>query len=142
MRLAHAAGDELGVLGAEVDDQAGVELAGGVVQGPPKKRVRASRLESKVCDALGPVRFFEPSRYGIAVAPDKGGVRVKAADREKPLGKAGLRAGDLVLALDGTPADSPESFRRLLRRRVAEGGEAVFRVRRGGKEAEVRATLP
>jgi hypothetical protein len=36
----------------------------------------------------------------------------------------------------------PEAFRRLLRRRVAEGGVSQLRIRRDGKTAEVRVLLP
>lgn len=84
------------------------------------------------------MRFFRPAQVGVEVAPAEGGVRVTRADKDMPIGRAGLRVGDVVRALDGSPTSSPDSFRKLLRRKVAQGGYGLFEVRRGGKAEEVR----
>jgi S1-C subfamily serine protease len=63
-------------------------------------------------------------------------------DNAGPFARAGLRAGDVLAALDGTEVRDPEAFRRLLRRRVAEGGLAQLRVLRDGKTTDVRVLLP
>ena len=43
----------------------------------------------------------------------------------------------MILALDADPVKSVESFRRLLRRRVVEDSDSVFRLRRDNKEREL-----
>jgi S1-C subfamily serine protease len=89
---------------------------------------------------LGLVKFFEPSSEGLTVEPAKGGVRLKATEAGKPYAKAGLKPGDVITAVNGKPVDSPESFRQAFRRALAEGDKASFRVRRGDKTLELRAT--
>jgi hypothetical protein len=101
-----------------------------------------NELKERVADALAPVRFFTPKDAGLTVEPSRFGLRVSAVDRTKPFAQAGLRADDLVLALDGQPARTPDGFRRLLRRRVAEGGVAVLQVRRDGKTFDLRVPMP
>jgi hypothetical protein len=115
-------------------------LAGGTIMMPKKSKdwVRDIDCKGRVRDALSPVKFFEPSSLGVEVAPSRYGVRVTGATAGKPFARAGLRVDDLVLALDGSPVRSPDAFRRLLRKRLVEGGEAVLEVRRQGKTVEVR----
>lgn len=113
--------------------------AGGRVHVPAKTLVTGSTLESGARNHFGPVKFFETADLGVRVAPAKFAVRV--ADSVGPFARAGLKEGDLVAELDGSPATTPEHFRRLLRRRVVEGGAAALRVRRGGAWLTLRVPL-
>ncbi len=99
-----------------------------------------SVAQEKEAMPLGFVHFFEPSRVGISVEPEVSGVRVCEVAAGKAFGRAGLCVGDVVTELDGQRVDSPNSFRRALRARVAEGGEAVFEVRRGERTTQI--TVP
>jgi hypothetical protein len=87
---------------------------------------------------LGFVKFFDPALVGIKVEKDDSGVKVKDAPKSKPFGTAGLRSGDIILALDGKEPSDPETFRRLLRRRLVADEEMVFRVRRGNESLEIK----
>ena len=89
---------------------------------------------------LGFIKFFDPSQAGISVEGAKGGVAIKQVAPDKPFARAGLRSGDVPLAIDGTVVPSPESFRRLLRRKLAVGKDAAFKVRRGEKTLEIRVS--
>ena len=51
---------------------------------------------------------------------------------------AGIRQGDRILAIDGTPVDSPEGIRALLR----PGERVVLRVQRGGRESSYAVLVP
>jgi hypothetical protein len=84
---------------------------------------------------LGFVKWFDPARVGVTVEAAAGGVRVKAAG--KSFARAGLRAGDLVAAIDGEAVKSPDDFRLLLRAKLADGGKMVFAVRRAGQDLKV-----
>jgi type II secretory pathway component PulC len=90
---------------------------------------------------LGFVRYFETSDVGLEVAAADGGVRVEKCDLAQPPGKAGLRAGDVVTAVDGKPADSPEALRRLLRRATV-AGETKLAVTRGTERLELTVAFP
>jgi hypothetical protein len=96
-------------------------------------------------DPLGGfVKFFEFSDVGLTVSdhdqkeePLQNGVRLKDVRKDSPFA-SGLRAGDVVTALDGTKATSPEVFRRLLRRKLGQGDPSLtFTVRRSGKTLDV-----
>jgi hypothetical protein len=117
--------------------------AAGSVTLPKKARAYGHDLKGKVANALAlaPVKFFDPASVGVAVAPAKFGVRVTTATPGQPFARAGLAIDDLVTALDGRPVPSPQAFRRLLRKRLVEGGTALFEVRRAGRKVEVRVPL-
>src|SRR5262249_42636349 len=82
---------------------------------------------------LGFVRFFDPAHEGIAVEAADKAVRIKEVQLGKPFARAGLRAGDVLLTLDGAEVGSGETFRKTLRKLMAEGTEATFRVRRADR---------
>ncbi len=95
-------------------------------------------------DPLGFVKFFELADVGLVVAdPDPrdqaGPAEVRFTEVRKGLPFAsGLHAGDVVTALDGTKVTSKENFRRLLRRKLAQGGPNItFTVRRSEKRLDI-----
>lgn len=65
------------------------------------------------------------------------GVLVTAVDEERALG---LRAGDVILAVDGVPTERPLDVLALLRERGTDG-PVTFRVRREGREIDVSGRL-
>jgi PDZ domain len=98
---------------------------------------KSSAIKEDEPNPLGFVQFFDPASVGVTVEAAEGGVRIKEAADGKPFAKAGLQAGDLAIAADGTPLDSPEAFRRLLRKKLATGGDFTLEVRREGKSVGV-----
>ena len=72
--------------------------------------------------------------------PSDSGALIGAVDPDSPAGKAGLRRGDVILALDGTPVADP----RDLARRVgdmAAGTRANLDIWRDGKRSEHQVSL-
>lgn len=59
---------------------------------------------------------------------------------ETPAGKAGVQAGDVVLALDGAPVPDKETLNRLVAGK-RWGDEVVLTVRRGGERKEIAIPL-
>jgi RNA polymerase sigma factor (sigma-70 family) len=109
---------------------------------PKTAFLTGTKVKERVPVPLGFVKFFDPTQAGITVAAAEGGVRVQSAEEGKPFARAGMRVGDLVVALGDAPTDSPETFRRRLRTALVEGGEMTLRVHRDGKAMEVRVRCP
>jgi hypothetical protein len=101
-------------------------------------------LKDDTPDPLAFVKFFELSDVGLTVSdrdqkeePIQDGVLLKDVGKDSPFA-SGLRAGDMVTALDETKIASREVFRRHLRRKLGGGGPILtFTVRRSGKSLEV-----
>ncbi len=91
---------------------------------------------------LGFIKFFDAADVGIVVEWADGGARVKSAEKGKPFAAAGVRADDLITAVNGKDVKDAESFRRLLRASLAVDGETVLKVRRDNKVSEVRVPAP
>lgn len=74
--------------------------------------------------------------------PDRGaGVQIKEMRKGFPFG-ASLREGDIINAIDGKETPTKELFRKVLRKKLAEGGPHVtLTVRRGDKTLEVRVPV-
>ncbi len=94
------------------------------------KQNETSRFTEGEQEPFGFVRYFDPTREGVTVEAANGGVRVRAADVAKPFAKAGLKAGDLITAVNGAVASDPEAFRRLLRRAIVADNGLTLRVLR------------
>lgn len=95
-------------------------------------------------DPLDFVKFFELADVGLATEDlplrDKSaaeGVRLKEVRKGSPFA-AGLRAGDVITAVEDKETPTTEIFRRVLRRKLAEGGPILtITVRRAGKTLDV-----
>ncbi|MGL4745399.1 MAG: S1C family serine protease, partial [Dermatophilaceae bacterium] len=70
----------------------------------------------------------------------RAGARVQNVDAGTPAEQAGLRAGDVVIAVDGERVDSAESLVAQIRERTAEE-KVTLTVIRDGRSSEVQATL-
>lgn len=105
-----------------------------------KKAAEGNVIRQNVARPFDFVRFFDPSTMGITVEKAKAGVRVSRVDKDKSFSRAGLRTGDTVTALGGKPVDSPDAFRTLLRRALAEGSAAKLGLLRDDKALDI--TVP
>jgi S1-C subfamily serine protease len=104
-----------------------------------RPKLQDSVLREKDTDGLGILRFFDERKEGVEVLPNKSGVLVKEVRRDRPYALAGLRAGDVITAVDGVAVTSPESFRITLRARLAEGKRFLpLSIQRAGKTVELR----
>jgi hypothetical protein len=91
---------------------------------------------------LGFVKFFDASRAGVQIEAAKSGVRVKDLDASRSFAKAGLRKGDIIVAVDGEAVDSVDTFRRLLRHSLVVDDGLSLRVLRDGRTHEVWLDTP
>jgi hypothetical protein len=85
-------------------------------------------------DALGLLKFFDTRQVGVQLDEFREGLVVERVFPGKPCARAGMRAEDRIVAIDGTELRSPVTFRRLLRRLTLESKETVFTVVRDDKE--------
>jgi Do/DeqQ family serine protease len=79
----------------------------------------------------------EASKSGVTQGP---GVVVYDVQPGSGADRAGLRKGDVITALNGTPVTDPNSFRNQIAG-TAPGTEITLTVKRDGSERQVRATL-
>lgn len=101
-------------------------------------------LKDGVPDPLSFVKFFELADVGLngEDLPARGksaseGTRLKEVRKDSPFA-SGLRSGDVITALEDQKTPTTEIFRRVLRRKLAEGEPLLtFTVRRDGKTLEV-----
>ncbi|HEV7502390.1 MAG TPA: PDZ domain-containing protein, partial [Vicinamibacteria bacterium] len=70
---------------------------------------------------------------------DDGGLLVTDVDAEGPAGHAGLRAGDIVVKIQGKVVSDPEVLRRALDD-VAPGAEVALSVQRDGHALDLKVT--
>ena len=119
-----------------------VILAGGTFD--PGKTFKPKLSEDRIIirendlSGLGLVKFFDPKAAGIEVEAGTGGVKVKHLGKDRPFAKQ-LRVGDVVTAIDRTASPTPEAFRRVLRKALANvGSDMVVSVMRDGKTVEVK----
>ena len=68
------------------------------------------------------------------------GVAIAAVDRAGPAAKAGIKPGDVVVALNGQAVDTSRELIRSVAA-VAPGGNVIMLVRRQGREFELPVTV-
>jgi serine protease Do len=68
------------------------------------------------------------------------GAGIAAVDRGGPAARAGLRPGDVVLALNGQPVDSARTLRKAIAS-IAPGDAARLSVRRQGRDLELTVAV-
>jgi len=85
------------------------------------------------------IRFFEVADIGIGLADDDE-PRVTSMEANSPLAKAGLKLGDVIVAIDGTNVDNASAARRNLRRSFVRCGAEVS-VNRDGKPVSLDVTF-
>jgi hypothetical protein len=134
-----------------------------LLSGGPLVCSKSAKLTStsilNVHRANSPVKFFDPQTLGLTVwqlyqgdKPFPPGCQLVTADGKLALGSGvwikdvrpgtafsdGLCAGDIVTAIDEKKTQTTDVFRKVLRRKLAEGGPVIsFTIRRSGKTFEV-----
>lgn len=68
------------------------------------------------------------------------GAGVEDVVADSPAGKAGIQQGDVIVAIDGSAVNSPESLTAFVREKEA-GAKSVLTVVRDGKTQEITVTL-
>jgi S1-C subfamily serine protease len=68
------------------------------------------------------------------------GLLVTEVDADSPAGKAGLRAGDVILKVNGKAVDSSRDLRAEVRR-IETGSQANLTLQRDGRPIDVKITL-
>jgi PDZ domain-containing protein len=101
----------------------------------------ATTIRENETAPLDVVTFFDPSQLGAEASLADGRVRIDKVNDGTPLATVGLRAGDVVTAVDGADVASPNAFRKALRRGLVEG-KAVLKVRRGADTIPISVRLP
>jgi serine protease Do len=71
---------------------------------------------------------------------DDRGVEVTEVDQDAPAGKAGLKEHDVILGFNGTPVQSAEQFKRLMRETPA-GRTVALDISRDGQPQNLKVTL-
>lgn len=109
----------------------------------PSKKVRFSTERSVIEDGkpLDFIKWFDPIEVGVRVAERDKQVVIDRAEPVKPFARAGLKAGDVIVAVDGKEPGTAEGFRRLVRKGVVRE-KVVVTFRRAGKLQEVTVRLP
>jgi len=82
----------------------------------------------------------EYSHVGVQVERRAGELRVVAVAEGSPAASAGIRAGDVVEGIDGTPAAGLDVVTLSRRLEGPPGSRVVLRLRRGGETREHRLT--
>jgi stage IV sporulation protein B len=126
-RLSDADGERVTLTG----EQAGSAQLVVSFMGVPVKRVNVN---------VQPTRLVVPGGQAIGVALEMAGVLVVGASdvghTVSPARKAGIRAGDRILAVDGTAIHSAQHLTDLIKK----GGEAELTVQRGNDNLNVPVT--
>jgi PDZ domain len=98
-------------------------------------------LREKDAHPLGFVTFFELHRVGLEVKAEGPAVVVSKVAAKSEAERAGVKAGDVVLAVGGTKPTDAEHLRRALRDALAVG-DAKVQLKRGAETLTVTLTLP
>ncbi|MCW2810063.1 MAG: putative family peptidase, partial [Friedmanniella sp.] len=77
---------------------------------------------------------------GATVSENSAGVRLATVEAGGPADRAGLRAGDVVTAIDGAPVDTAEELIVAIRTR-RPGGTVTLDYSRGSNDQQARVTL-
>lgn len=99
-----------------------------------------SETASRIVGQLISRGSIERGWLGVSVEDRDGAVVIAGLDRNGPAGRAGLRPGDMVLAVNGERIDTSRGLIRAVAG-VTPGESARIMVRRMGREVEVPVTV-
>lgn len=71
---------------------------------------------------------------------DDRGVEITQVDQDAPAGKAGIKQNDVIVAFNGTPVESAEQFKRLMRE-TPPGRTVSLDIMRDGQQQSVKVQL-
>ena len=101
---------------------------------------RGDRFTPAEPSPLALFSFFDPARLGATFTMVDGDARAERIAEGKPFARAGLKQGDLVLAVNRQKFLTEADFVRLLRRRVV-ASQALLKVQRGDRVLTLDAAL-
>ncbi len=110
------------------DAEAGLLTAGQNVK--VRRSHKGTVIKEKEKTAPTFLAYFEIASTGIELEPRKGSPRIASVAAGSPFARAGVRAGDTLVAANAQPLASAAELRRALRHAVVEG-RCVFSARRG-----------
>jgi S1-C subfamily serine protease len=116
------------------------DTLGGDVQLPGNMFVPIDALKPILADMVKTGRRQGPARPWLGVAADEvqGRLMVTRVSPEGPAERAGLRTGDLILAVGGEPVRSQAEFYRKLWSNGAAGSEISLRLLQGVDVRELK----
>jgi serine protease Do len=77
---------------------------------------------------------------GIGIDAIPGGAKISHVEEKSPAARAGIKAGDVVLAVAGSKVPDPEQLVKLIQA-FKPGDQVLMRIKRGEEELEVKAKL-
>jgi PDZ domain len=121
-------------------DQSAIVTSGEVVSKWRKRFLESTIREGEWIQANF-VNYFQPGRLGLDASPVEGGMRLGSLYGKNPFYIAGLRSGDVIVAVDGAPTQTAETFRKqLLRASVRD--RTVLTVRRSNETLQLNVPFP
>ena len=120
-------------------------IAGGKVTIPKSATVENCVIKENVKNPTAPFTFFEVADVSLALgtpAKDAKGLPVGDIKPDTPFGKAGVKKGDTILAIDDAPPGDAEAFRVKLRRAIVVQGDILLTVSRDGKTLDLPVYFP
>lgn len=117
------------VSGSEVRMRLNPDFPGAIIEN--------SLIQERQLRPLDFIRFFDPAKEGIEAKTAGNAVHVEGIAAAKAFGRAGVRCGDQLVAVNGTKVDSAEAFRRLLRRYMQAADPLILDLRREGKPLRI-----
>ena len=81
-----------------------------------------------------------PDRVQALKLKDDRGVEVVQVDQDAPAGKAGIKERDVIVAFNGTPVESQEQFKRLMRE-TRPGRTVSLDIMRDGQAQNIKVQL-
>ena len=85
-------------------------------------------------------RDISPQRASELKLKQEIGVEVTMVDQDAPAGKAGVRDGDVIVSLNGTPLESVEQLRRMIRE-IPPGRTVTLGIIRNASSLTIKARL-
>lgn len=86
------------------------------------------------------IRDVDKDRVAALKLKEERGVEITMVDADAPAGKAGLREHDVIMEFNGTPVDSEEQLRRLIRE-TPPGRTVVLGISRDGNPMKISVQL-
>ncbi|MBV9148166.1 MAG: PDZ domain-containing protein [Acidobacteria bacterium] len=130
-----------------------IAAAGAIVlMGLPLAGQRVERARRAAAPAVAEFESSGHSYLGVGVTDigsdrvqalklkDDRGVEITQIDQEAPAGKAGLKEHDVILTFNGTPVESMEQFKRLMRE-TPPGRTVSLDVMRDGQQQNFKVQL-
>jgi hypothetical protein len=116
--------------------------ASGEIRIPTRLKPENCTIEAHAKNATAPYKFFELADVGLSLADDEEGLVVRDVKPNTPFGNCGLAKGDLIRAIDDTPASHSEEFRKKVRRALVRQGDCLLTVTRGDKTHDLPVFFP